>query len=91
MYILYTMDMKTVSTTNARKNISFLIDTVRETGESIALGRHDRYDALLIKFPRDYNKAFSEIANLNAYSSSFDFLKDEPDLYTMGDIKKKYV
>lgn len=83
--------MNIISTTDARKNIKTLIDTVRETGESVIIGRHNNYDALLIKFPRDYNKSFSEISNLNAYSSSFDFLNNEPDLYTSNDLKKKYV
>ena len=35
-----------------------------------------------MKFPRDYNKDLNEITNINTYSSSFDFLADEPDLYS---------
>lgn len=34
---------------------------------------------------------FDEITNLNAQSASFDFLKDEPDLYTLSDLKRHYV
>lgn len=31
---------------------------------------------------------FSDITNINAYSNSFDFLKNEPDLYTISNVKK---
>lgn len=82
--------MKTISATNARKDLGKLISHVRETGETIAIGRHDAYEALLIKFPIQYSKTVSEITNINAYSQSFDFLKDEPDLYSFSDIKKRY-
>ena len=82
--------MITISTTNARKNISKLINRVRETGEVFAIGRRSDIDALLIKFPHTYNKNLSEITNINAYSQSFSFLEDEPDIYTLDDIKEKY-
>ena len=35
-----------------------------------------------------YNHKFSDITNINAYSNSFDFLKNEPDIYGLSDIKK---
>ena len=31
----------------------------------------------------------SEITKMNEHSSSFDFLKDEPELYTKEDVKKE--
>jgi len=34
------------------------------------------------------NHNFSDITNINAYSNSFDFLKNEPDSYNIFDIKK---
>jgi hypothetical protein len=82
--------MKTISTTEARKNIKTLVDLVRETGAVFAIGRRDRPEAILMKFPRDYNKELNEITNINAYSGSFSFLEQEPDLYSMDDLKKKY-
>lgn len=82
--------MKTISTTNARKELGKLISHVRETGEAIAIGRHDDYEALLVKFPLYYNKSLSDITNMNTYSESFSFLKDEPDLYSLEDLKKRY-
>jgi len=84
------MGMKTISLTNARKNISSLIDEVRETGQMFAIGRHDALEVVMLKFPREYNKLFSDIANVNAYSQSFDFLGDEPELYSLSDLKKRY-
>ncbi len=83
--------MKTISTTNVRKHIKALISEVRDTGEVIAIGRRNQLEALLIKFPREYNKNLSDITNINTYSSSFDFLEHEPDLYTLRDLKKRYV
>jgi antitoxin (DNA-binding transcriptional repressor) of toxin-antitoxin stability system len=82
--------MKKISTSNARKHISSLIDEVVETGEVIAIKRHKEIDALIVKFPREYRADFSDVANLNAYSKAFEFLKDEPDDYSRSDIKQKY-
>jgi len=82
--------MKTITTTNVRKNIKSLVDMVKETGEVIAIGRRNNLEALLIKFPKDYQKDLSDITNINTYSTSFDFLNDEPDLYSSDDLKKKY-
>ncbi len=82
--------MKTISTTEARKNIKTLVDVVRETGAVYAIGRREKPEVLLVKFPRDYNQELNEITNTNAYSESFTFLDGEPDLYSVGDLKKKY-
>ena len=83
--------MKTITTTNARKNIAKLIDTIKATGEVVAIGRRNRPEVLVIKFPDLYNPDLNEITNLNAVSGSFDFLEDEPDLYTLDDAKEVYV
>ncbi len=80
--------MKTISTTNVRKNISEMIDSVRETDKVFLIGRHGSPEAVLIKFPAHFRSDVSDITNVNAYSASFDFLKDEPDLYSIADIKK---
>lgn len=88
---MYNISMKTITTTNARKQISKIIDTVRDTGEVFAIGRRNRPEVILLKFPQAYNAEFNEITNLNAVSSSFDFLEDEPDLYTLDDAKEVYV
>jgi len=82
--------MKTISISNARKNIKNLVDQARETGEVFAIGRRNYLEAMLLRFPSEYNSKLSDVTNINAYSTSFDFLKNEPDLYSLGDIKKEY-
>ena len=82
--------MRVISSSNARKYIGSLVDEVVETGEAIAIKRHNDIDAIIIKFPREYKSSFSEVSNLNTYSNSFDFLHDEPDLYSRADIKIRY-
>ena len=67
-----------------------LIELVRETGAVFAIGRRDKPEVLLMRFPRDYNKELNEITNMNAYSESFSFLEEEPDTYSVSDLKKKY-
>ena len=82
---------KVITTTEARKNIAAIINTIKETGEVFAIGRRNRPEVLMIKFPEAYNSEYNEITNLNATSASFDFLADEPDLYTLDDAKEVYV
>jgi antitoxin (DNA-binding transcriptional repressor) of toxin-antitoxin stability system len=83
--------MKIITTTNARNQISKLIDSVRDKGDVFAIGRRNNPEALLIKFPTEYNPEVSDITNINTYSESFSFLEEEPDLYSVDDLKKKYV
>ncbi|HMO78369.1 MAG TPA: type II toxin-antitoxin system Phd/YefM family antitoxin [Candidatus Paceibacterota bacterium] len=82
--------MKIISTTEARKKISGMLDAVSADGANFVLGRHDAPLAVLIKFPTHFRSDVSDITNVNSYSNSFDFLNDEPDTYTRDDIKKKY-
>lgn len=84
-------NMKTITTTNARKQLAKIVDTVKETGEVFAIGRRNQPEVILLKFPQAYKAEFNEITNLNVVSSSFDFLEDEPDLYTLDDAKEVYV
>ncbi len=85
------MNIKTISTTQARAHISEIIERVKSHGEVFVFGRRNNPEAVLVKFPDVYNPRFSDIANMNAYSQSFDFLKNEPDMYSLSDLKKKYV
>ncbi len=82
--------MKILTTTEARKNISELVDRVKQ-GEVFGIGRRNSIDALMIQFPSHYNKKLNDITNINALSHSFDFLQEEPELYSMADVKKTYV
>jgi hypothetical protein len=88
---MYNLGMKTISTTNARKQIAAIIDAVRETGVVFAIGRRNRPEVIVMKYPTDYSAEVNEITNINTYSESFAFLDAEPDLYSAADLKKKYV
>lgn len=67
-----------------------MVNEVKETGKTFIIGKRGQPEAILMKFPRHFNPKFNEITNINAMSGSFDFLLDEPDLYTLKDIKRKY-
>ena len=84
------MNIKTLSTTEARGQISELVDFVSTSRRPIVIGRRNVPEVVLIPFPTFWNSKFSEITNINAYSKSFDFLKDEPEIYSTKDIKQKY-
>ena len=83
--------MKILTTTQARKHIKNIVDRVKYRGEVFAIGRRNSIDALVINFPDMYNIDVDEITNINALSKSFDFLREEPELYSRADVIKKYV
>ncbi|MEK7068807.1 MAG: hypothetical protein AAB947_00315 [Patescibacteria group bacterium] len=82
--------MKVLTTTVARKEIKTIVDRAKYRGEVFGIGRRDSIDAILIGFPRAYSNEADDITNVNAYSKSFDFLADEPDMYSTADVKKRY-
>lgn len=84
------MNIKTLSTTEVREKISELVNIVSTSRKSIVIGRRNVPEAVLIPFPQFWNGKLSEITNINAYSKSFDFLANEPDIYSVKDIKNKY-
>jgi hypothetical protein len=92
LYILYNMIMniKTLSTTEAREQISELVNLVSTSHKSIVIGRRNIPEVVLIPFPTFWNGKLSEITNINTYSKSFDFLSNEPEIYSVNDIKQKY-
>lgn len=83
--------MKIISTTMMRKYISEVVDTVKCENSVFGIGRRNKVEAIIMKFPQHFNKKVSEVTNINANSKSFNFLKDEPDLYSVCDLKDKYV
>lgn len=91
LYILYNSGMKIITTTTARKEIGRIVNRVKYHGDVFAIGRRNSIDALLIQFPHVYNREVNDVTNVNAHSKSFDFLLGEPELYTLSDLKKKYV
>ena len=83
--------MKIVTTTVARKNIGNLLNRVKYSGEVFGIGRRNSIDALLIQFPNAFREDVNGITNINANSKSFDFLSKEKEIYSLSDLKKKYV
>ncbi len=81
--------MKILSTTETRKHISNLVTHIRETGTMVAIGRRGRPEVLMMRYPLEYNNTFSDITNISTYSRSFDFLAEEPELYTLDDLIDK--
>ena len=77
------------SSSDARKNFSELVNRVRFEKIIIAIGRHDKDEVLLIPKPEIDEEI--PVSEMNAASSSFDFLNDEPNLYSLKDLKKRYV
>lgn len=83
--------MKLISATSMRKNISEIISSVKYNDQIFGIGRRNKIEAIIMKYPENLNKNLSEIVNINANSFSFDFLKNEPDVYSIKDLKKRYV
>ena len=81
--------MKMLSTTLARKRFSTIVDSVRTTGKAVVIGRRDRPEVMLVRAPQ-YNHALSDELNFAANTSAFDFLYDEPDLYSDANLKWRY-
>lgn len=77
------------STTEARKHFSDILNKVRYEKIIVAIGRHDKEEVLMVPKP-DLNEDLP-ISQMNAASTSFDFLQQEPDLYSLKDLKKRYV
>lgn len=85
------MNIKTLSTTEVRERISDIIDIVSVSRKPIVVGRRNVPEVVLIPFPDFWNGKLTDITNINAYSKSFDFLANEPEVYSVKDIKRKYV
>ena len=85
------MNIKTFSTTEVREKISDLVNIVSTSRKSIVIGRRNIPEVVLIPFPVFWNGRLTEITNINAYSKSFDFLANEPEIYSTKDIKRRYV
>ena len=81
--------MKTISTTDARKRLSEIVEAVKTTGKPVAIGRRNKPEVMVVRVA-NYEPALSDVTNLNTLGGAFDFLWDEPDLYTDKDIKKRY-
>ena len=82
--------MKILTTTTARKHLSEIVNKVRSDNVVFGLGRRNKVEAIIMRFPETYNPELDDVTNMNANSGSFDFLADEPELYSSTDLKKRY-
>lgn len=85
----YNLSTRTITTTKLRANLASVIDLVSKENISLGIGKKGKPEVLLIKNPANKNTKLSDILNLNTNSSSFDFLKKEPDIYSIKDIRTK--
>ena len=93
MYNMYTMNntTQTVSTAEARKHFGKLVNRVRYSHRPVVIGRRGIAEALLIRFPEDLNADLSDTTNMNQYGGAFEYLADQPNLYSRSDLKVRYV
>lgn len=77
------------STTQARKHFSEIVNKVKYEKIVISVGRHNVQEVLIV--PKPDLAEDLPVSEMNAQSESFKFLKDEPDIYSFKDLKKRYV
>lgn len=83
--------MHIITTTNAREQLADLINQVRYSNKPVAIGRRNKAEVLLVKFPDQHNAELDAITNMNQYGEGFQWLVNEPDIYTLADLTKRYV
>ena len=83
--------MRIVTTTQARSSLADIVDYVKFKNCPVGIGRRNKVEVLLVKYPEQLNTAVNDITNANHAFGSFDFLESEPDLYTADDINKANV
>ncbi|MBI2464407.1 hypothetical protein HYV57_05620 [Candidatus Peregrinibacteria bacterium] len=77
------------NTSEARKQLNDIINRVKYQKVIISIGRRGKAEVLIIpKIDTDESLPISEI---NTASQSFDFLAEEPEMYSVNDLKKRYV
>lgn len=81
--------MKHYSTTEARKHLSTIVEQVHYLKVIVSVGRHGESEVLIVPKP-EIDKDLP-ISAINTASRSFDFLEEEPDIYSLNDLKKRYV
>lgn len=79
--------MTIISTSKARTMLPKFIENLKENDGVFVIGRRNQPEAILIKFPTFYRKDTTEITNINSYSSVFDFLNKEKEIYSLSDLK----
>ena len=74
------------SKTEARKNFADIIAQVKYGKKIIAIKK----EVLIVPYP-EIEGDLLPITEINSESKSFSFLNEEPDIYNVSDLKKRYV
>ncbi|MEK7137067.1 MAG: type II toxin-antitoxin system Phd/YefM family antitoxin [Patescibacteria group bacterium] len=81
--------MDIYSITDARKKLGELVKQVKYGRKTIALGQHGKAEVFLVALP-EAGEEIVNLAELAQESGSFDFLKEESDLYSLDDCREVY-
>ncbi len=81
--------MRHLSTTEARKNFSNIVNEVKYQQLIVSVGRRGVSEVFIV--PAYQIVEDVPVSEMNAASKSFDFLENEPEIYTLKDLKKRYV
>lgn len=84
------MYMHVLSTTDARKKMSDVVDEVSQKGAPVFLTRNNKLEAILRRPTAEEIETY-ELMWLAQQEGNFDFLDGEPDLYTVDDLVETYV
>jgi len=93
--------LKKISAMKARQNLGSLMNSISLKGDEVIIERAGKPMVAMIPVKRFLELTNQKLklemsedlpmAEINANSESFDFLEDEPDLYSINDLKKRYV
>lgn len=93
--------IKTITAMKARQNLGTIMNEVSFAGDEFIIERAGKPMAVIVSVDKFYEmkKNIEHIdmteelpmTEINTQLGGFDFLKDEPDLYSIEDLKKKYV
>jgi len=79
------------SITEGRKSLGEIINIVKYQKKLIGIGKGKKVDVLLVPYSEIENAENIPITQINSKSESFSFLENEPDIYSLSDLKRTYV
>jgi len=93
--------LKKISAMKARQNLGSLMNSISLKGDEVIIERAGKPMVAMIPVKRFLELTNQKLklemsedlpmAEINTNSESFDFLEDEPDLYSIDDLRKRYV
>jgi len=93
--------IKRISAMKARQNLGSLMNSISLKGDEVIIERAGKPMVAMIPVKRFLELTKQKLklemsedlpmAEINTNSESFDFLEDEPDLYSIDDLRKRYV